>query len=93
MISLELALRRVLLALVLVYRRVLSPGLGNHCRYHPSCSAYAQGCLQRHGPLRGSALAIWRLLRCNPFSRGGYDPVPPGKTSIARALVITGRKP
>jgi putative membrane protein insertion efficiency factor len=68
--------QRVLLALLLVYRRVVSPGLGNHCRYHPSCAAYAQGALERFGAVRGSALALWRLLRCNPLSRGGYDPVP-----------------
>jgi len=70
-------LRRALLTLVLLYRRLVSPGLGNHCRYYPSCAAYAQGCLESHGPWRGSALAMWRLLRCNPLSRGGYDPVPP----------------
>ena len=68
--------QRVLLALLFVYRRIVSPGLGNRCRYYPSCSVYAQGSVERFGPFRGSALAVWRLLRCNPLSRGGYDPVP-----------------
>jgi uncharacterized protein len=70
------ALQRLLLLLVAFYRRFVSPSLGRHCRYHPSCAAYAQLSLERHGPWRGSALAVWRLLRCNPFTRGGYDPVP-----------------
>jgi putative membrane protein insertion efficiency factor len=64
---------------IAVYRRFISPSLGRHCRYHPSCAAYAQGCVERHGPFHGGALAIWRLLRCNPFVRGGYDPVPPAR--------------
>ena len=58
------------------YRRVISPLLGQRCRYYPSCSAYALEALERHGPLRGLALAVWRLLRCNPFSPGGVDHVP-----------------
>jgi uncharacterized protein len=46
------------------------------CRYEPTCSAYAEEAVRRHGPVRGLALAAWRVLRCNPWSRGGYDPVP-----------------
>ena len=66
---------RLAVALIRVYQRLLSPLLGRRCRYHPSCSAYAVQALQSYGILRGAVLAAWRLLRCNPFSRGGYDPV------------------
>jgi uncharacterized protein len=66
---------RLAVALVRVYQRLLSPLLGRRCRYHPSCSAYAVQAIQAYGILRGSVLAGWRLLRCNPFSHGGYDPV------------------
>jgi len=50
--------------------------LGQHCRFHPSCSQYAIEALRGRGVLTGSALALWRIARCQPFSRGGYDPVP-----------------
>ena len=61
---------------ILVYRYTLSPMLGPRCRFHPSCSAYALEALSTHGALRGSALAAWRVLRCNPWGTSGYDPVP-----------------
>ncbi len=67
---------RPLVGMIRVYQRFLSPLLGPRCRYHPSCSEYAAQALQRHGILRGSLLASWRLLRCNPWSHGGFDPVP-----------------
>ncbi len=57
------------------YQRVISPMLGQHCKYYPSCSEYAVQAVGRFGILRGLVLAGWRLLRCNPWSRGGYDPV------------------
>ena len=66
---------RAAIALVRIYQRALSPLLGPRCRYHPSCSAYAVQAIQTYGILRGAVLAGWRLLRCNPFSHGGYDPV------------------
>jgi uncharacterized protein len=66
---------RVLLAPVRLYQRVISPALPRRCKYEPTCSAYAVQALRSHGPLRGMVLAGWRLLRCNPFSHGGYDPV------------------
>ena len=66
---------RVLLAPVRLYQRVISPALPRRCKYEPTCSAYAVQALRSHGPLRGTLLAGWRLLRCNPFSHGGYDPV------------------
>lgn len=68
--------RLVLLALVRGYRLLLSPWIGNVCRYHPSCSQYALDALNRHGALGGTSLAVWRVLRCNPWSLGGCDAVP-----------------
>jgi uncharacterized protein len=67
--------QRLVLGVIRLYQLTLSPLLGARCRYHPSCSAYAMGAIARYGILRGSLLAGWRLLRCNPFSHGGYDPV------------------
>ena len=68
------AARRLALLPVRAYRR-LSPFLPARCKYHPSCSAYAVQAVERFGILRGGILAGWRLLRCNPWSLGGYDPV------------------
>ena len=62
-------------ALIRAYQRVISPLLPRRCKYHPTCSAYAVQAIESFGILRGSVLAAWRLLRCNPFSHGGYDPV------------------
>ena len=58
-----------------LYRRLISPALGQRCKYHPSCSAYALQAIRTYGILRGVVLAGWRLLRCNPWSHGGFDPV------------------
>lgn len=58
-----------------IYQRFISPLFGQRCRYYPSCSEYALQAVQRFGILRGLVLAGWRLLRCNPWSRGGFDPV------------------
>lgn len=69
-------MKRAILALIGAYRRWLSPALAPRCRYEPSCSAYAAESVRRFGPGRGVLLASWRLLRCNPFSHGGFDPVP-----------------
>jgi len=67
---------RILLLLVEAYRVALSPLLGGHCRFWPSCSAYAEEAIRRHGAIRGTQLAVRRLLRCHPFHAGGIDPVP-----------------
>ncbi|WP_299053071.1 membrane protein insertion efficiency factor YidD [uncultured Nocardioides sp.] len=69
-------MRHVLVALLRLYRAVISPLYGEVCRYHPSCSAYALGAVSEHGSLRGTWLATRRLLRCHPWAAGGYDPVP-----------------
>jgi uncharacterized protein len=67
--------RALMTAPVEVYRRVISPGLPRRCRYEPTCSSYAVQAIREYGILRGLVLAVWRLLRCNPWSLGGYDPV------------------
>jgi putative membrane protein insertion efficiency factor len=67
---------RLLLALITLYQRLLSPLLGSRCRFHPSCSDYARVAVARFGAGRGGVLAIWRILRCQPFSEGGIDEVP-----------------
>ncbi len=67
---------RILLALVRLYRYALSPFLAQRCIYYPSCSSYALEALETHGWWRGSGLVLRRLLRCHPFAKGGYDPVP-----------------
>ncbi|QEC50639.1 membrane protein insertion efficiency factor YidD [Baekduia soli] len=69
------AARRVAVAPIVVYQRVISPLLPRRCKYEPTCSSYAAQAIRRFGILRGSVLAVWRLLRCNPWSHGGYDPV------------------
>jgi putative membrane protein insertion efficiency factor len=69
------ALRRVATAPIRFYSRFISPGLPRRCKYEPTCSAYATQAIERYGILRGLVLAGWRLLRCNPWSHGGYDPV------------------
>jgi hypothetical protein len=68
-------LRSIALLPVRAYQRWFSPAFGARCRYYPSCSEYAAQAIQRFGILRGLVLAGWRLLRCNPWSHGGFDPV------------------
>lgn len=73
---------KLMIALIRLYQRILSPWLGNNCRFHPSCSQYAIEALSIHGIFRGSAYAAWRILRCQPYCRGGNDPVPPKGSRI-----------
>lgn len=68
--------RRALIGLVKGYRLVLSPWLGNGCRFEPTCSVYAIGALDRHGALAGTYLMLHRIGRCQPWCQGGHDPVP-----------------
>lgn len=82
--------RRAVVAPITLYQRVLSPLLPRQCKYEPSCSMYASQALQRYGILRGLVLAGWRLLRCNPWSHGGYDPVE-AQTVFGRT--VPGRPP
>jgi putative membrane protein insertion efficiency factor len=68
------ALTLILICMVRTYQRGISPLLGPSCRFHPTCSEYMIGSIRKHGPLRGSLRGAFRVLRCHPFSRGGYDP-------------------
>jgi putative membrane protein insertion efficiency factor len=69
--------RLILLVLIRVYQKTLSRGLpGNSCRFYPSCSHYGYQAIYKHGAIKGSFLAIYRVIRCNPFNSGGYDPIP-----------------
>lgn len=68
---------RLIALAIVAYRRWVSPVIPARCRFYPSCSAYALEAVTTHGAWRGTGLAIWRLLRCQPFHPGGYDPVPP----------------
>ena len=69
-------MRWFLIQIIKAYRYLLSPWLGAHCRFHPTCSCYAITAIERFGALRGSAMAMRRLLRCHPWHPGGIDPVP-----------------
>ena len=70
----------ILIQCIQFYRKFISPLKGHpSCKYYPTCSAYAIEALEEHGVLVGMVLAVWRILRCNPFSKGGYDPVPKKK--------------
>lgn len=70
-------IRKAMVLLIRAYQTFISPMLGNNCRFYPSCSAYAIQALQVHGVCKGTLLAVWRILRCNPFGKFGLDPVPP----------------
>jgi hypothetical protein len=69
-------MKKLLIAGIRLYQKYISPLKGTKCPYIPSCSQYAVEALEKHGVIKGSILAVWRILRCNPFSKGGYDPVP-----------------
>lgn len=73
-------MKHILIKLVEIYRKYLSPlKRGATCRFIPTCSEYAIEALRTRGALVGTALTVWRIIRCNPFCKGGYDPVPQGK--------------
>jgi putative membrane protein insertion efficiency factor len=72
--------RQIAVFPIRLYQWCISPLLGTHCRFEPSCSHYAHAAVAEHGACRGSWLAFKRILRCNPFGRSGYDPVPPAQT-------------
>jgi len=69
-------MKKILIGLIRLYQRYISPVKIAKCPYFPTCSAYGLEAIEKYGALRGSIMAGWRILRCNPFSKGGYDPVP-----------------
>ena len=69
-------MKKLLIGAIRLYRKTLSPLIGQQCRFEPSCSHYCEEAIEKHGALRGSLLTVWRILRCGPWSKGGYDPVP-----------------
>ncbi|MBS1898793.1 membrane protein insertion efficiency factor YidD [uncultured Microbacterium sp.] len=88
--------RNLVLGFLTAYRAVVSPLYGDVCAYYPSCSAYAVGAVQQHGAVKGAGLSAWRILRCNPWSHGGVDDVPPHKkfrhALTPRGFVVPSRK-
>lgn len=71
-------MKRVAIVGIKMYKKIISPYIISSCRFEPTCSHYAAQAVDRHGVFKGIALAAWRILRCNPFTSGGYDPVPRG---------------
>ncbi len=80
---------RGMVALIRGYQKHISPHLGHHCRFVPTCSEYAVQALQVHGPVKGLLLAVWRILRCNPLGKFGFDPVPPKGRWVSEERKLT----
>lgn len=68
-------MKKLLLLLINFYKKAISPNTPSRCKYYPTCSAYAYEAIEKYGAVKGSGMAAWRILRCNPFSKGGVDPV------------------
>jgi len=80
-------MKYILLGLIKFYKYAISPYLPSSCRYNPTCSTYAYEAVKKHGALRGSIMAVKRILRCHPFHAGGYDPVPEsGQMSVPELI-------
>ncbi|MCR4640659.1 MAG: membrane protein insertion efficiency factor YidD [Lachnospiraceae bacterium] len=77
-------MKHIFLYIIGIYQRYISPLKRTKCPYFPSCSEYGKEAIMRHGALIGGFLAFWRILRCNPFSKGGYDPVPSKKIKYSK---------
>jgi hypothetical protein len=86
-------LRKAATAPIVIYERVISPLLPRRCKYEPTCSRYAAEAIRRFGITRGIVLAAWRLLRCNPWSYGGYDPVEAQRVFAASGRARERRRP
>lgn len=85
-----MSVNRAVLSLLDAYKRWISPLLPAACRFEPTCSVYAHEAIEYHGLSRGMRLTVWRLLRCQPFSRGGFDPVPTGHEASGRTACNPG---
>jgi putative membrane protein insertion efficiency factor len=89
--------RNALCAPIRFYQRFISPGLGRNCRFTPTCSQYGIEAIQTHGCIKGLLLTAWRIARCNPLGRWGFDPVPPkgrwvsGERKLSPAKLFRGR--
>jgi putative membrane protein insertion efficiency factor len=83
----------VFVGLIRLYQVALSPLLGQRCRYYPSCSHYSLAAIRTHGPVKGLALTVWRVLRCNPWSAGGIDQVPARGTWTNSQMIEVSTKP
>lgn len=68
-------MKKLIISLIKFYKKRISPRTSPHCRYIPTCSQYAIEAIEKHGVLKGGVMSIWRILKCNPFSKGGFDPV------------------
>lgn len=94
--SIPLVPRNLVLGFLVAYRKTISPLYGDVCAYYPSCSAYAVGAVQQHGAVRGTLSSVWRILRCNPWTRGGVDDVRPHEhfryDLTAHGFVVPSRK-
>lgn len=69
-------MKSILIWLIKFYKKNISPARGACCKYYPTCSQYGIEAIEKYGAIKGGLLTVWRILRCNPFSKGGYDPVP-----------------
>ena len=69
-------MKKIFIIIIKFYQKYFSPLKSTKCPYYPCCSQYGLEAIQKYGAIKGGALAVWRILRCNPFSKGGYDPVP-----------------
>lgn len=73
-------MKKFLIFLIEIYKIIFSPFIGGECRFHPTCSEYSKKAIEIHGVMKGLALTLWRIIRCNPWNKNtGYDPVPPLK--------------
>ncbi len=72
----KMVMKKLLICIIKFYRRYISPMKSTKCPYFPTCSEYGLEAVSRYGALKGGCMAAWRIIRCNPFSKGGYDPVP-----------------
>jgi putative membrane protein insertion efficiency factor len=85
--------RNIFIGFILIWRKIISPLYGDVCRFYPSCSSYGLGSIQQQGFIKGSVFTAWRILRCNPFAKGGVDEVSPGPKwlSLTKQGFVTAR--